>query len=88
MELKIEKGVPISRVKAFKGKKASKFQELWDTLAKMDIQDSIFLGNEKSIDFARFAGSIRTAVRVYESTSGRKFTTRAQNSGLRVWRTK
>lgn len=75
MEIKIEKGIPITKIAVGHRPKGN----VTTALEAMEINDSIFLGGFSSIKAS--AHSFRVG-----KNTGRKFAVRAVEGGARIWR--
>lgn len=70
-QIKIDKGVPIPAARWSTGKRKYPFPD-------MEIGDSFF--TESSQD------TVGSSVTIYSRFNNKKFTTRSENGGTRVWR--
>jgi hypothetical protein len=84
MTLKIEKGIPIPRGQAKKGK-----SDLYDALPQMEPGDSVLVPKPEGKHYSKHMVSVCSLVAYYKSryTGGKwDFRCKSVEGGVRVWR--
>ena len=83
MDYKIDAGVPMPAPKSGRGRRASKYP-----VSAMAIGDSFFAKRESGLTAEQHRNRIAAAVCRYGKRWGLSFSTRLEDGGVRVWRTK
>lgn len=81
MDIEIEKGIPLPN-KAVGGKTRTY------PFSKMDVGDSFTVPNPKNLSIAQLRNQVNSAVYAFSKNTDTKFTVRAIDGEVKVWRTK
>ena len=78
-EFKIEKGVPLTPAYSTPMRRAWPF-------ANMAVDDSVFCEPPEGMNIRAWRTRCMTGARYYARTEGKKFVSRREGNGVRIWR--